>query len=367
MSEQTVNDSRSRSNRRARWIAGVVLAVFLVSGCGVVAAYGISASDRPAPKRPITSATAPIERGTLTGSSKASGSLAFADPHDLGSGSAGVVTALPQPGSTVGIGQPLFSVDNVPVYLFHGDLPAWRAFASGMDDGPDVKQLEQNLKALGYFAAEPDDEFSWRTVSAIKAWQKATGQEQTGGVDLGRVVFQHGDVRVSALKVAVGDSAAPGAPVLSVTGTEKRVSVNLRLADQRLAKAGGKVTIDLPGGTQTGGTVTSVGTPQENKDGTGGTSVSIPVVITLDDPAAAGELQQATVTVNFPSDTRENVLSVPVGALVALSGSQFGVEVVKKDGTTTRVAVKTGLFAGGRVEISGGGLTEGQKVVVPAL
>ena len=67
----------------------------------------------------------------------------------------------------------------------------------------------------------------------------------------------------------------------------------------------------------------------------------------------------------LPSEKRENVLSVPVGALVALSPEQFGVEVVQADNTTQRVPVTTGLFAAGRVEISGEGLAEGQRVVVP--
>ncbi|WP_223695310.1 efflux RND transporter periplasmic adaptor subunit [Leifsonia poae] len=360
-------DVPARPKHRGRWIAAVVIVALLVAGGGAAAAYAFSATDRPTARSPIRPATAPIERGTLTGSSKASGSLAFADPHDIASGSAGVVTALPQPGTTITAGTSLFAVDNVPVYLFHGGLPAWRGFSSGMDDGPDVKQLQQNLKALGYFTGEPDGSFGQRTLSAIKAWQKATGQEQTGSVDLGRIVFQRGDVRVSGLKVAIGDNASPGAPMVSVTDTVKQVSVGLRLSDQQLAKTGGRVTIDLPGGKQTAGTVTSVGTPQEQKDNTGGSAVSIPVVIILDDPAAAGELQQASVTVNFPSDVRKNVLSVPVGALLALTGSRFGVEVVQKNGTTERIPVTTGLFAGGRVEVSATGLAEGQEVVVPSL
>ncbi len=43
----------------------------------------------------------------------------------------------------------------------------------------------------------------------------------------------------------------------------------------------------------------------------------------------------------------------------------FGVEVVEGD-ATRHVPVTTGLFAGGRVEISGDGLTEGMTVGMPA-
>ncbi len=58
------------------------------------------------------------------------------------------------------------------------------------------------------------------------------------------------------------------------------------------------------------------------------------------------------------------VLSVPLGALVALTSDQFGVEIVDDNGQVRRVPVTVGLFAGDRVEISGEGLAEGQRVVV---
>jgi hypothetical protein len=59
------------------------------------------------------------------------------------------------------------------------------------------------------------------------------------------------------------------------------------------------------------------------------------------------------------------VLTVPVAALLALAEGGYGVQVVT--GTATRiVAVRTGLFAAGRVEVSGDGLTEGMTVGMPS-
>lgn len=358
-SETTV---RAPRRRRVVWITGIAITAVLAGGGGAIAGAAIGGEPQK-PGRAVDIATALIEKGTLSGTVKAPGSLAFADAHEIASGVSGILTSAPEPGSTVGAGQPLFSVDNAAVYLFHGDLPVWRSFDSGMDDGPDVKQLEQNLVALGYFSGEPDEEFTWSTTEAILAWQKATGQEQTGSIDLGRIVFEHRDIRVQSVEAAIG-SPVGGGPVLSVTDLEKQVSADLPLASQQLATVGGKVAITLPDGNRTDGTIESVGTPQEKGDSG---SVTIPVTIALSDPAAAGSLQQATVTIDFPSETRENVLSVPVGALMAFSESQFGVEVVGADRTVRRVPVTTGLFAGGRVQVSGDGLKAGQKVVVPKL
>jgi membrane fusion protein (multidrug efflux system) len=358
MTAETVH---GRRRRRVAWIAGVGIAAVLACG-GVIAGAAIGAAPHKA-GRTVDIATASIEKGNLSGTVKAPGSLAFASVRDVASGVSGILTSAPRPGSTVSAGQALFSVDNIAVHLFHGDLPAWRSFTSGMDDGPDVKQLEQNLAALGHFSREPDEEFTWSTTEAILAWQKGTGQEQTGSIDLGRIVFERGDIRVQSLKAAIG-SPVGGGPVLSVTDLEKQISADLPLANQQLANVGGKVAITLPDGKRTPGTIVSVGTPQEKSDSG---SVIIPVAIALDDPAAAGSLQQATVTVDFPSETRENVLSVPAGALMAFSESRFGVEVLGADHTVRRVPVTTGLFAGGRVEISGDGLKAGQKVVVPKI
>ena len=69
--------------------------------------------------------------------------------------------------------------------------------------------------------------------------------------------------------------------------------------------------------------------------------------------------------VDLPSERRKDVLSVPVGALLALGPDQFGIEVVEKDGSTRKVPVTAGLFAAGRVEVSGADIEAGLRLVVP--
>jgi multidrug efflux pump subunit AcrA (membrane-fusion protein) len=197
------------------------------------------------------------------------------------------------------------------------------------------------------------------------AWQEANDQERTGKLSLGSVLFAGGDLRVGTLTASVGTQVAPGAELFEATGTSQVVSMDLRLDDQQLAVIGNPVTVRLPGGKETTGTITSVGTPTETEDPTGQQQTVIPVVVSLDSPKEAGAFQEASVTVDIPSERRADVLSVPVGALIAITPEQFGVEVVGADGATYQVPVTTGLFAGGRVEISGDDVEAGQRVVVP--
>ena len=364
-------ESSPRLSRR-RILIGAGAALLLAgAGVGTAAAVGVlpgrsrKADDNPTT---FTGATDEITRGDLQGETSATGTLRFSDSHALRSGFEGVVTWLPAAGTVIHAGDRLYEIGDDSAYLMRGSIPAWRTFEPDMSKGSDVQQLQSALQAMGYFSLEPDGTFGWWTTKAIKAWQKDVGLEQNGTLPLGRIVFATDDLRVGSIKSRVGDRAASDGELYDVTSTAQVVEVNIKLADQQLGVVGNKVTLHLPGAVDTTGTITSVGTPTE-KSGSGENKDSkervIPVTVVPDDPSVTSNFQEVSVTVGLPSEKRENVLSVPVGALVALSPEQFGVEVVQADNTTQRVPVTTGLFAAGRVEISGEGLAEGQRVVVP--
>ncbi len=123
-------------------------------------------------------------------------------------------------------------------------------------------------------------------------------------------------------------------------------------------------TVELPDGKDVPGTVDRVGTVATAKAGQQDTTATVDVTVSLRDQKSLGTLDEAPVSVILQSDKRANVLTVPVAALVALAEGGYGVQVVDGDGTRY-VAVQTGLFADGRVEVSGDGVTEGMTVGVP--
>lgn len=361
----THTDFPPPSRRRVFVALSLVVTVALIAG-GAFWVYSANATTNDESNgQTFTGTTDEIVMGDLQGDTTVTGTLKFSGPRSIQANSDGTVTALPEPGSVLTRGDRLYSIDDVPSFLLSGALPAWRDFASGMDDGPDVKQLEENLRDLGYFTEEPDDRFRWTTTEAIMKWQEANGQSRTGTLPLGSVVFVSGDLRAGEISSGLGTRVGPGGDLYTATATTQVVEANVKLADQQLAALDTPVTVRLPGGESTTGKITSVRTPTEIDGSNGQKQTVIPIMISLDDPTQAAAFQQASVSVSIPSEKREGVLSVPVGALIALTPQQFGVEIVGSDSLTTKVPVTTGLFAGGRVEIDGDGIEAGQRVVVP--
>lgn len=225
--------------------------------------------------------------------------------------------------------------------------------------GPDVAQLEASLATLGYLAAA-DDVLDPDTVAAVAAFQADTGMAVDGVIGLGEVVFRPGDVRIGEVTAPVGTSVAPATVVLEAGSLDTVVRFDLPAADQGSLEPGDEVVVELPDGTETGGTVASVSSVAST-DQQGNTTFEVEVA--LDDPAVAGDLDEAPVDVRVVSDTVEDVLAVPVTALLALAEGGYAVEVVDADGTRL-VAVEPGFYADGSVEVTGN-VSEGDEVVVP--
>ena len=192
--------------------AGVVLAG---AAWWTSARAGGQAGDQDAGAE-VATATAAVTRRDLRATEEVDGTLGYGEARLVANQRQGTVTALPSEGAVVTRGRALYRVDGKPVPLLYGRLPAWRALSAGVDDGPDVRQLEQNLVALGYDpdrAVTVDDHFTWATRAAVRRWQEALGLEETGTVRPGDAVWQPGPVRVASRKAAVGDSVRPGSPI----------------------------------------------------------------------------------------------------------------------------------------------------------
>jgi multidrug efflux pump subunit AcrA (membrane-fusion protein) len=357
-------------NRRlAIPVAAVALAAVAGGAAWALAGQG-SASGTGSDDR--AASTASVQRRDLVEYETVAGTLGYDDSRTLYAQAAGTVTALPRPGRLVRRGDALYWVDSRPVTLFYGWVPMWRPLHASSADGADIRELERNLVALGYDpygAVDVDDEWDSATTAAVKRWQDALGLAKTGAVSPGDVVFLPGARRMGQQKAAVGAMLQPGAEVMETSATARIVTIDLDADKQSLVQYGDKVGVDLPDGSTIHGRIASVGkvaqSTQDPDTGEQGTP-TIEVRVTLARGAKTGTFDEAPVDVSLAKETAQNVLTVPVDALLALAEGGYAVEVVNADGSRRLVRVEPGMYADSFVEITGSGLKQGTKVVVPA-
>jgi peptidoglycan hydrolase-like protein with peptidoglycan-binding domain len=354
------------SRRPAVAVAAAVVAV----ATGLAAGGWAVLADRPGTQARAAAtgtATAPVERTTLVDRERYDGKLGYDDPRTVAAGAGGTLTAVRDEGATVERGQTLLRVDQQALTLLYGTVPLYRTLLQGVADGADVRQLEENLAALGYGdGVTVDSTFTAATAEAVRDWQEARGHDRTGSVDAGQAVFLPGRVRIGEHKAAVGARVLPATPVMEVSSPTRVAVVELPADDAGIAGAGDRVEVELPGGRTARGTVAEVGKVAKTPSGADGQAASPTITVAIRvQGRTGGDLDQAPVRVAFVKERRRDVLAVPVTALLALAEGGYAVEVA--DGATTRlVGVDTGMFAGGKVEVTGAGLREGQRVVVPA-
>lgn len=347
--------------------------VVSVTTVAVLAAGGFAVTGLPRPgaqgaqqsRTALPPATTSIEQGDLVSSTSVSGTIEFTGQSKINAGAAGTVTWISGAGSTIGRDGRLYSVNGKDVRLMYGSEPMYRSLKSG-DTGTDVQQVKENLRALGYGSELADDDrFTPGTTEAVKAWQKAHSLARTGTIGPDQIAFSSGPVRVASADAAVGDLTAPGQKVLTTTGSDRVVHMQVKVTDAALCRPDAKVPVQLDDGTTVPGTITSVGTVAKASSDPNDPTQRIDVTVAFDKPDRVKAVDGSPATVQLTGETRRNVLSVPVSALLALAGGWFGVQVVE-NGRTREVKVTLGMFAQGRVEISGSGLHVGMRVGVPS-
>jgi membrane fusion protein, multidrug efflux system len=381
----------SLRRKRLRWLAAGTLVVVVAAVLAVVLlGSGSGAHHSSETGVPAGDTTASVTRRTLSESSTVSGTLGYGTTLELYDRVGGTFTWLPSVGALIGRGGALWRIDDLPIVLMYGSVPAYRTLKQGVSDGPDVTELNENLIDLGfdpYGAITEDESFGEGTAAAVKRWQKADGLPETGEVELGRVVFAPGARRVTAVKVTLGQDppgkgrvkkptkhktskgkpakekpakekpakdetarddpgkddpgkespsgeAGGGEVVLTTTSTQQIVQLKVKPEQQQLAKLGETVTVQLPGGGDASGRVSEVGTVASESSssanepkGSGESGEStIPVTITLEHHVA--HLDEAPVSVELVKSIRRNVLTVPATALIATGGGDYAIEAL---------------------------------------
>ena len=352
-------------DRRRRWWIPTVILVLVVLG-GVALWLWTTNGSTPATDAAATTELSFVEvvATDLVETSEYEGTMGRLEGDPVSTRLDGTVTALPDEGTTLQQGDVIAWIDNQPVILLYGALPVWRVMADDTE-GPDVLQLETALTELGFnesnSAMTVDETYSAATESVVENWQAEVGAEDDGLVDLGEVIFLQGPVRVDALQVKVGDQIAAGSVIFTTSADDIEISFDLPTSEQDNVAVGDMVEITLPDLSTTTGVVTEIASVATRADD--GIEAFFEAIAVLDDPSVAEGIDEAPVTVAVITDRADDVIAVPVEALVALAEGGYGVEV--EDGSGTRlVAVEPGFYADGLVAVTGE-VEPGDRVVVP--
>jgi hypothetical protein len=384
--------------RRTRILAALLVAGAVSAALGV-AVWAHGAQATPAPRASIPAQTAEITRTDLSTSRTLQGTLGYGPPRVVKGGRGGVVTSLPRPGQVMQRGTVMYKVNDDPVPLFYGNPPLYRTLGDPGTVGRDVAMVRKNLRAMGYATGDqprpgsmvqlppekpsgvPDNPgqsgekaaesakkpgrrvtlrageavLTAKLSAAIKRWQRDAGMLDDGVLEVGDLVVLSGTVRVGVVSAVVGDSAAE--PLMSVTRTNKVVTAQVDVPDAASLKEGTAVTLRMPDGAEAPGTVSAVANVATTPDGLQPSSPQ-QVLVTIE-PGKAVKLDGGSVEVKVKGETREDVLAVPVSALLALREGGYAVQLPDNG----LLPVETGLFAMGMVEVTGAGLVEGMAVV----
>jgi hypothetical protein len=348
----------------------VVLTVIVVAGAvvGFRLAGGEDESDAGSAAAPTT--TTQVKTRDLAVTEDVKGDLGYADGRELSAHRSGIVTSVAQLGKTVKQGKKLYSINRKPTVLLTGSVPAYRSLDVDSGNGDDVRQLERALKSLGYGDdLTVDRNFTAATADAVQEWEKDLGRSDPDGtVELGDVVFAPGPVRVASHPVSIGTEVQSTTAVLGISSTDKVANVDLSIGKSNLVALKDIVTVKLPNSKETTGTVASVGIEPETSASDPDADPTVPMVVRLTKPKDAAAFASGSVTVSIEQSRDDDVLTVPVTALVALAEGGYAVQAVDPAAASgyRLVAVKTGTVTEDYAAITGDGITDGLKVVVAA-
>lgn len=352
------------------------LAIFVVIGLvmlglGALAGWAVSrVFGEPAPVV-VEADHTHVEVGTGEVSATVSlGGRAEWEVETVGSNRAvGTVTAVAvDPGEEVDTGHLLYRVDERPVLIARGDIPAFRAMSRGTNGG-DVAQLQQLLIDLGYYTGPLDGVFGASVQSAVRSWQRVVGATVDGVVELGEVIFVPTlpiKIVVDQNVVAVGRILTGGEPVIGALPSTPTFSAIVTSSSQiALLPSGTEVTIT---GTLDDRTVrwsAVAGLPGiTGSPATGGNQV------VFLEPSGTGAIcrdECGLVALGFGASLEVTIVTVPhtsgvvvpVGALVTAANGQLGVI----DDTGALIPVTIVASARGMAVVEG--VDEGTRVRVP--
>lgn len=386
-----------------RWpLALFALIVGVVVGAGglwlIDSASDDTATDTQSDE--VETSTAVAELRDLRRFTEWDGTLAAGTSTSISSASRGTLTRTVDGGTLVSAGDVVAEIDGSPVVALYGTVPQFRSLSVNVDAGADIRQLEENLVALGFDPGGTvvvDETFTAETGAMVLLWETELGLPTPDEVvPTGQVAFIEGPSEVSngatvGSQVNAGQAIvntvtlaevgfvalsedAPNGAVVEVVVEEVVAgdgllrwelplgAIQLAVGVDEVAtfEIGREVEVELPDSQVVAAQVTEVSDVARSVQDGGNTVTVVDVTIQPDEPIES-IFTAGPVTIRAETDVTAGAVLVPVRALVALAEGGHAVEIEGRG----LAGVELGAFDEGWVEIVGGTIEAGDTVIVP--
>jgi hypothetical protein len=349
-------------------IATAILAVLLTAAAAVALLVPVWADAQVKPTESPAPLTTTVTQQDLTISSDFEGQLSYGTAAPIKGQGAGIVTALPTPGTVLEPGSVAYRVNDRPVPVIQGDTALFRPVDGSGLHGSDVAMVVTMLQAAGFlYEEEVDDPTKFSTgpdfTEALCDWQESVGLPLTGTLSPGDVLVLPAPRRIASVTAAVGDSVT--GELMQLGPVDKSITLQVPPSQMGGIVKDAPATLTLPDGTTTTGTVASIATviPPTPSDGPTSTDpLELTITVVPADQAAFAALDYAPIRVTLVTATKSAVLTVPIAALLALREGGYALQLVSGE----LIPVNVGMLTATLAEVSGSGVTNGLTVVTAA-
>jgi hypothetical protein len=339
------------------WLAALLVGILVGA---VAAAYVIGRSTMTSDPVPGPEAVR-VEEGTISRVLRMPASGAWDVIGTIHAPTGGVVTEVVSPSGILGVGDVLLRIEERPVVLVPGGIPAFRALDEG-STGRDVSALQEFLASVGYAVDSTPARYTAVTGAAVREWQATLGIPQTGVVALGDVVFVPAAVLDAPLRwtdaVSVGATLAAGAPILELLAPRPTLTIEFGGSPPAQLEPGVPGEVTFPDGARRSIVLSMV----HSRLGRVWATLE-PVDAEL--CRAAGCLDLVPATGEAPLDVTFTVVPettgplVPVAALRTDAAGRAFVEL--PDGSRRTVTIR--IVSGGSAIVDG--IAVGEEIVLP--
>lgn len=203
-----------------RWPLFLIgLIVGAAAGAGALW-YTTSSDDEPNEIDTASAITVPVTAETrdLISYLEWDGTLSSGSAATVAASTRGTITRNSAIGDTLVAGDIIAEIDGNSVIALYGSVPQFRELNTETDSGADIRQLEENLVALGFDQDQTvtvDDAFTYNTGLMVQRWEESLGFESPDDVvSEGQIAFIDGPSEV-VTTTAVGSQAVQGQPLLT--------------------------------------------------------------------------------------------------------------------------------------------------------